>query len=67
VAYHWDFGDGITADGASLGHTFTLAGTYRVKLVADGLDGIPAEKIFSVVVDGLQEIGPARRYIEPGR
>ena len=67
LAYHWDFGDGITADGASLGHTFTLAGTYRVKLVADGLDGIPAEKTFSVVVDGLQEIGPARRYIEPSR
>ena len=65
LAYHWDFGDGITADGSSQNHTFTLAGTYKVRLVAEGVDGIPAEKTFSIIVDGLQEIGPPRRYIEP--
>jgi len=66
LAYHWDYGDGIQADGQAVSHTYTLAGTYAVKLVVDGVDGISYDKSFSIVVDGLQEIGPPRRYFEPG-
>lgn len=38
VAYHWDFGDGQTAEGVNVSHTFTGSGSYMVKLtVADSL------------------------------
>jgi len=61
---HWDFGDGITAEGARLTHAYTLAGTYPVKLTVDGLDGVPAEKTFSITVDGQVTFGPPVRYVE---
>jgi hypothetical protein len=65
LAYHWDFGDGVHADGRTVSHTYTFAGTFEGKLVVEGVDEIPAERTFSVVIDGLQPIGPAERYLEP--
>ena len=62
--YHWDFGDGVTANGRTQNHTYTLAGSYTVKLTVSGVDGVPAERSFSIAVDGLEEIGPPRRYME---
>src|SRR5580698_6743557 len=47
LAYHWDFGDGVTADGATLTHAYTAAGNYTVQFAAVGLDGKSAEKTFS--------------------
>jgi PKD repeat protein len=37
-AYHWDFGDGSSADGVAVDHTYTTAGTYTATLTvtADG-------------------------------
>jgi PKD repeat protein len=37
-AYHWDFGDGSGADGATVDHAYTTAGTYTATLTvtADG-------------------------------
>ena len=36
VTYSWDFGDGETATGVRIAHTYSSPGTYRVKLlVAD--------------------------------
>jgi PKD repeat protein len=64
LAYHWDFGDGIQVDGASVTHTYTKSGNYTVRLTSEGVDGLIAEKTFSVTVDGLMEIGPPRRYSE---
>jgi PKD domain len=36
---HWDFGDGTTGDGASLTHTFPLAGTFTAKATATDAAG----------------------------
>src|SRR5581483_8848114 len=37
VAYHWDFGDGVTSDSRDTTHTFTTAGDYKVGFTAEGL------------------------------
>lgn len=34
TGYTWDFGDGTTANGATVTHTYTVAGTYTVTLTA---------------------------------
>jgi alpha-galactosidase len=65
LAYHWDFGDGVTADGATLIHTYTAGGNYTVKFTAVGLDGKSAEKVFSIVVSGALNLPPPRRYHDP--
>ncbi|MEZ5644685.1 MAG: PKD domain-containing protein [Burkholderiaceae bacterium] len=48
VAYEWDFGDGKTARGATVTHTYTRAGTFRVTLtVTDsaGRSGTSSEDV----------------------
>ena len=65
LAYHWDFGDGVVADGAILTHAYTAAGNYTVRFAAEGLDGKPAEKTFSIAVSGPVILSPPRRYSEP--
>ena len=64
LAYHWNFGDGVVADGAILVHTYTVAGNYKVRCVAEGLDGKSAEKTFSIAVSGLPILPSPRRYAE---
>jgi alpha-galactosidase len=64
LAYHWDFGDGVAADGAILSHAYTAAGNYTVRFTAEGLDGKPAEKTFSIAVSGSVNLPPPRRYVE---
>ena len=32
TGYHWDFGDGSSADGSQVSHTYTTAGTYTAQL-----------------------------------
>lgn len=65
LGYLWNFGDGTVAYGPSVTHTYTKAGTYVATLTAEGVDGLAAEKAFSITVDGLQIIGPPQRYEEP--
>lgn len=64
LAYHWDFGDGVTADGAVLTHTYTAAGNFTVRFTAEGLDGESAERTFSITVSGSVTLPPPRRYSE---
>jgi alpha-galactosidase len=61
---HWDFGDGVAADGAILTHAYTAAGNYMVRFRAEGLDGISAEKTFSIAVKGAVVLQSPRRYSE---
>jgi len=65
LAYRWDFGDGVVADGAILTHTYTAAGNYTVRFAAEGLDGESAEKTFSIAVSGSVILPSPRRYTEP--
>jgi hypothetical protein len=62
VGYHWDFGDGTSQDGRQVSHAYTKAGDYTVRLVVDGIDGIPADKKASVSVSGMITIPPPSRY-----
>lgn len=39
ASYHWDFGDGTTAEGANIDHMYTLGGTYTAKLVITDVTG----------------------------
>ncbi|MFZ0586873.1 MAG: PKD domain-containing protein [Candidatus Sulfotelmatobacter sp.] len=65
LACHWDFGDGVTADGSTLTHAYTAAGKYTVQFTAEGLDGKSAEKTFSIAVSGTMNLPPPRRYLDP--
>lgn len=41
LTYTWDFGDGETATGATVEHTYAAAGTYvAVVTVSDGADSV---------------------------
>jgi alpha-galactosidase len=69
IASHWDFGDGTSADGAKVSHAYTREGEFPIHLTADGVDGIPASKNFSVKVTGNlkahSKLTDNRRFIEP--
>jgi hypothetical protein len=52
LTYKWDFGDGTSAVGVNVSHSYTRAADFTVRLRAEGLDGIPFEKSASVKVSG---------------
>jgi hypothetical protein len=62
LSYHWDFGDGVIADGATLTHTYTAAGTYTVRFTAEGLDGKSTQETFTIAIQGAVVIPAPRRY-----
>lgn len=65
LAYRWDFGDGVAAEGAALTHVYTAAGNYVVRFTAEGLDGKSAEKTFPIEVSGSVTLPLPQRYHEP--
>ncbi|MGC1450576.1 MAG: PKD domain-containing protein [Candidatus Sulfotelmatobacter sp.] len=69
VAYHWDFGDGTSADSPKASHAYTRAGEFTIRLTVDGVDGVPAQKNFSVKVTGNlkahSNLTDNRRFAEP--
>jgi hypothetical protein len=50
--YHWDFGDGTSSSGSEVKHTFTHPGTFTLHLQADGIEGVPFDKIQQISVSG---------------
>ena len=62
LSYRWDFGDGTTEQGRQVHHAYTKDGNYTVRLMAEGMDGIPAEKHATISVSGNRTIGPPTRY-----
>jgi hypothetical protein len=70
VAYHWDFGDGTSANGSKVSHAYTHAAQFTVRLTVDGVDGVPAAvQNFPVNVTGsltaFPNLSHNRRYQEP--
>jgi alpha-galactosidase len=69
VSYHWDFDDGTRAEGLESSHAYTRAGNFALRLTVEGVDGVPAEQIFSVRVTGRLRLTPNlsenRRFVEP--
>ncbi|RQG99211.1 glycosyl hydrolase family 18 protein [Natrarchaeobius oligotrophus] len=56
-SYEWEFGDGETADGEAVEHTFDDEGEYEVELTVEDVDG--ETDTASVVVEVLEELeGP---------
>ncbi|WP_158941342.1 PKD domain-containing protein [Granulicella sp. S190] len=52
LRYTWDFGDGITTEGARTTHTYTHAGVYAAHLTAEGFSPELSRKDFSITVTG---------------
>jgi alpha-galactosidase len=52
LRWQWDFGDGVSDEGASVEHTYTSAGQYKVRLRAVGIGGSTAEKEFTIAISG---------------
>ncbi len=52
LTYHWDFGDGVEADGADAHHAYTHVGQYQVKVTATGIDGLDDSKTLAINVSG---------------
>jgi hypothetical protein len=52
VSYTWDFGDGLTGDGATPLHTFTAAGTYNVTLTVVDDEGVSNSNSTTATISG---------------
>lgn len=52
LAYHWSFGDGTSAEGMSVTHSYTHAATYAAHLTVEGIEGVALEKDFTVTAAG---------------
>ncbi len=62
LAYHWDFGDGVLSDGATVTHTYTYAGSFRVHLRVEGVDGVSFEENYPVIIGGSMPVPTPKRY-----
>jgi hypothetical protein len=69
LLYHWDFGDGVSADGADVSHAYTYASQYTVTATATGLNGHTSQKTLGISVTGTVPEGYQpnlkTRYSEP--
>jgi len=52
LGYRWNFGDGVTAEGAEVAHTYTQSGSYEVGIEAVGLDGRTSTKRLTIAITG---------------
>lgn len=58
VSHAWDFGDGTRGVGATVNHTYTVAGTYLARLTVTDDDGATDTATVRVVVAVAGQAGP---------
>ena len=63
--YHWDFGDGMTAVGSRVTHSFTSGGCFDVGLSVTDDRGDQAEAVERVAVAEQEPDGAATADLEP--
>jgi PKD repeat protein len=61
ASYVWDFGDGKTASGASVQHTYHVAGTYTVTLTVTDNGGRQAIDTLAITAQGTLNKRPVAR------
>ena len=52
IAYLWDFGDGTSAKGKNITHSFATHGDFTVALTVKDREGIPAQTQQTVTING---------------
>lgn len=57
LKYSWDFGDGVTAEGAKVSHVYTANGNYKVTLKVDDGKGTPCSVNYAMYTACIHE-GP---------
>ncbi len=69
IAYHWEFGDGTSANGPEVSHAYTRAEQFAIRLTVSGVDGIPTVQISPIKVTGTLKAFPKltsnRRFKDP--
>ncbi|GEM_PF-2328277 len=66
ASFAWDFGDGATAEGPMVSHTYRVQGTHTVRLTVTDDEGAQAFRTLMVTVVGLPVLQPlARMTAEP--
>ena len=69
LGYHWEFGDGVSADGADVTHAYTQARQYTVTVTATGLNRSTSENTLRISVSGavptVYDPAAKTRYIDP--
>src|SRR5437870_12473773 len=69
VAYEWDFGDGRTAQGASVDHVYEANGTFTVHLVDMDNHGAQGEVVNAIAIgyrsttDAAASTGQSEAYV----
>jgi len=56
VSYLWDFGDGTTAEGLTVTHTFDKAGNYPVSFTAGNRAGDDSQSMNTLVEEPCEEV-----------
>ncbi len=51
VSFAWNFGDGATAEGSSVSHSYAQYGAYQVTLTVTDNDGLTAQAVHTVMID----------------
>lgn len=65
-SYSWNFGDGNTSTATSPAHTYTAAGTYRVRLIVSGAGGCKDTAYRTVVVQTMPVLNTQDKVICAG-
>ncbi len=53
VSYEWSFGDGVTASGADVAHTFARSGSYTISVLLTDNDGLTTTASASITVNNV--------------